>query len=188
MSADPPAAPRRTPRRPPSPEITADVKQEWRQRREDYSAGGVAYRPIASTTADAATDAAQQGGYEAALIATRGGTRWQLPKGTCEPGETPEQTAIREVEEEVGLQTVNEGFLRAVEYWYWDTYNRAVPELVHKRVDFFLLRVVGGTLSDDCFEVDATGWFTLEQAQQVLTFRGEQEVLRAAIDVLARNG
>jgi 8-oxo-dGTP pyrophosphatase MutT (NUDIX family) len=181
-SNPPPAPPSRRAgaRRSQAPEITSNVKQEWRQRREDYSAGGVAYRPLDEGGAGVA------GGYEAALIATRGGTRWQLPKGTREPGETPEQTAIREVEEEVGLQTVSEGFLRAVEYWYWDTYQRSVPELVHKRVDFFLLRVVGGALSDDCFEVDATGWFTLEQAQQVLTFRGEQEVLRAAIAALAR--
>ena len=40
---------------------------------------------------------APDGHIEAALIATRGGTRWQLPKGTCEEGETPEQTALREV-------------------------------------------------------------------------------------------
>lgn len=160
-------------RRAPAPEITHDVKQGWQQRREDFSAGGVAYRPLPDGS-----------GNEVALIATRGGTRWQLPKGTREPGETAEQTAIREVEEEVGLRTANEGFLKAVEYWYWDTYNRDVPELVHKRVDFFLLLVTGGELTDDCFEVDATGWFTLEQAQQVLTFRGEQEVLAAAIAAL----
>lgn len=160
-----PPDPRR--RRAPTPEITPDIKQSWQQRRADHSAGGVAYRK--------STD-----GYETALIATRGGTRWQLPKGTCELGEAPEETAIREVEEEVGLRTVNEGFLRAIEYWYWDTWQRTVPELVQKRVDFFLLRVVEGELTDQCFEVDATGWFTLAQAAELLTFRGEQEVLLAA--------
>jgi 8-oxo-dGTP pyrophosphatase MutT (NUDIX family) len=165
--------PRSTRRRtPPAPEITPEVKNQWRQRREDYSAGGVAYRRV------------EGGHFEAALIATRGGTRWQLPKGTCEPGETPLQTAIREVQEEVGLLTEDEGFLKAVEYWYWDTYQRTEPELVHKRVDFYLLRMVGGTLSDDCFEVDATGWFALDHAADLLTFRGEQEVMRAAIETL----
>ena len=158
-------------RRAPVPEITPELKNTWLQRRSDHSAGGVAYRRSAD-------------GFETALIATRGGTRWQLPKGTCEPGESPEQTAVREVEEEVGLQTESEGYLRAIEYWYWDTWQRAVPVLVQKRVDFFLLRVVGGTLSDECFEVDATGWFTLAQAAELLTFRGEQEVLKAARAVL----
>jgi 8-oxo-dGTP pyrophosphatase MutT (NUDIX family) len=154
-----------------APEITAGVKETWQHRREDHSAGGVAYRPCGET-------------YEVALIATRGGTRWQLPKGTCEAGETAEATAIREVEEEVGLKTENREYLRAIEYWYWDTFNRSVPELVHKRVDFFLLRVTGGELSDDCLEVDASSWFTLEQAEDILTFQGEIEVLRAAIACL----
>lgn len=156
----------------PTPDITPEIKQTWRQRRQDFSAGGVAYRRV-------------DGRWEAALIATRGGTRWQLPKGTCEPGETPEETAIREVHEEVGLHTQNEGFLRTVEYWYWDTYQRAEPELVHKRVDFYLLRMVGGELSDDCFEVDATGWFGLEQAVELLTFGGEQQVMLAAAERLS---
>lgn len=179
MSSNPDSGPEPAParsaraRRSPAPEITPEVKQGWRQRREDYSAGGVAYRRLENGS-----------GHEVALIATRGGTRWQLPKGTCEAGERPEETAIREVEEEVGLRTVNESFLRSVEYWYWDTYHREVPELVHKRVDFYLLRVTGGELSDDCFEVDATGWFTLEQALELLTFHSEQEVLRAAVAAL----
>ncbi len=155
----------------PAPAITPEVQASWRRRRDDFSAGGVAYRR-------------QNGTWEAALIATRGGTRWQLPKGTCEPGETPLQTAIREVQEEVGLVTVDDGFLQAVEYWYWDTWQRSEPELVHKHVHFFLLRMVGGELSDDCFEVDATGWFTVEHAAELLTFAGEQEVMRAAIVML----
>jgi len=158
--------------RAPPPEITDAVKSSWRNRREDYSAGGVAYRW-------------HQTGWQAALIATRGGTRWQLPKGTCEAGERPIDTAIREVREESGLETVDEGFLKSIEYWYWDTYQRAEPALVHKRVDFFLLRVVGGELSDDSFEVDATGWFALDHAADLLSFRGEQEVLRPALPALS---
>ncbi|MBK8051410.1 MAG: NUDIX domain-containing protein [Anaerolineales bacterium] len=69
------------------------------------------------------------GDIEIALIATRRGTRWQLPKGTCEAGETAEQTAMREVLEEVGLRTIVEGYLRPIEYWYWDTYRKEMPEL-----------------------------------------------------------
>ncbi len=155
------------------PEISANTKRTWQRSREDHSAGGVAYRRLGDTV-------------ELALIATHGGQRWQLPKGSREAGETIIETAIREVEEEVGLRTVNEGFLKQIDYWYWDTYRKDVPELVHKIVDFYLLRMVGGDLCDDSYEVDAVGWFTLEQAAEMLTFAGEKSVVQIAREILGR--
>ncbi len=149
-------------------EITEEIKRTWRRRRNDYSAGGVAYRRAGAE-------------LEIALIATRSGTRWQLPKGTCESGETSEQTALREVAEEVGLVTACDCFLQAIDYWYWDTYRKETPELVHKRVDFYLLRVVGGELNDSSIEVDSTAWFQPVEALNVLTFLGERDVVQAAI-------
>jgi 8-oxo-dGTP pyrophosphatase MutT (NUDIX family) len=152
-------------------EITEEIQRTWRRRRNDYSAGGVAYRRAGDDV-------------EIALIATRSGTRWQLPKGTCESGETSEQTALREVAEEVGLTTSCEAFLQSIDYWYWDTYRKETPELVHKRVDFYLLRVTGGELTDNSIEVDSTAWFRLNDALDVLTFLGERDVVRAAADLL----
>jgi 8-oxo-dGTP pyrophosphatase MutT (NUDIX family) len=155
------------------PEISAQTKQTWTRIRHDNSAGGVAYRRVAGQGDKANT-------IEVALIATRGGRRWQLPKGSREADESSLETAIREVHEEVGLHTEHEAFLKRIDYWYWDTYRKDVPELVHKSVDFYLLRVVGGALSDASYEVDGVGWFTLEHAQRILTFAGEREVLRMA--------
>ena len=145
--------------------ITEEIKQNWARRRNDHSAGGVAYRRTAA------------GGVEVALIATRGGARWQLPKGACEPGETLEETAMREVREEVGLDTAVETFLDTIEYWYWDTYQKETHELVCKRVDLFLLRVIGGELSDASFEVDSVAWFPLASALELLTFPAERAVV-----------
>ncbi len=140
--------------KPEKPEISAQTKRNWRPAREDHSAGGVAYRRT------------ETGHLELALIATHGGARWQLPKGSVESGETPQETALREVEEEAGLTTVYEHFLKTIDYWYWDTYRKTTPELVHKQVDFFLLRVVGGELSDRSYEVDGVGWFSPEEADR----------------------
>lgn len=159
-------------KRSPLPEISAQTIATWTRIRHDRSAGGVSYRRAVGP------DGKER--IEVALIATRGGRRWQLPKGSREMDESSLQTAIREVHEEVGLLTENEGFLQAIDYWYWDTYRKEIPELVHKEVDFYLLRVVGGELSDSSYEVDAVGWFTLEHALSALTFEGEREVLRLA--------
>ena len=143
--------------------------------RQSYSAGGVAYRLLDRAEGGAAC-------VQVALIATAQGSRWQLPKGRLEPGEEAVQAAIREVEEETGLQTVVEIFLHSVEYSYTDTYRRIVPETVHKRVDFYLLRVVGGELSALSFEVDNVIWTTPEEALARLTFAGERECVRQALE------
>lgn len=156
-----------------SSDSPSQTKGDYHRTRHDHSSGGVAYRAMPNAN-----------GYQIALIATRGWRRWQLPKGSVEADETSEETAIREVEEEVGLRTAPDAFLRSIEYWYWDTYGRDMPELVHKTVDFYLLRVISGTLSDASHEVDGVGWFTFDQALKKLTFRGEIEVVRSALDQL----
>lgn len=155
------------------PDITERIKRAWQPQRQDFSAGGVAYRRQ--------LDAAGSPTIQVALIATHAGRRWQLPKGTREPNETALQTAMREVTEEAGLITEPGEFLQTVEYWYWDTYRKDVPHLVQKRVDFFLLPVVGGELSDASIEVDGVGWFAPEQALRTLTFSAERGVLRKAM-------
>jgi 8-oxo-dGTP pyrophosphatase MutT (NUDIX family) len=147
--------------------------------RRSYSAGGVAYQSAPYRPA-ASINGTETASVEIALIATNQGRRWQLPKGRLEPGETPVGAAIREVEEETGLITVYEKFLKTVEYRYIDTYSKGIPELVIKQVDFYLLRVVGGELTNRCIEVDDVGWHTPAEALAQLTFESEQECIKLA--------
>jgi 8-oxo-dGTP pyrophosphatase MutT (NUDIX family) len=156
------------------PVINQEIKRTWRRTRQDYSAGGVVYQRLPPT-----------GDVQIALIATHGGQRWQLPKGSREPGETSLETAIREVAEETGIESVQESFLRTIDYWYWDTYQKEVPELVHKLVDFYLLHMIAGELTDSSYEVDAVGWFTPAEALQIMTFEGEKAVVQQALALLA---
>lgn len=154
-------------------DLTQENRKRTGPRRKDHSAGGIAYRFTAEDEC------------EIALIATQRGTRWQLPKGTCEDGETLEETAVREVEEETGLLTTTEGLLKTIIYTYYDTYRKEEPVLVNKRVDLYLLRVIGGELSDASHEVDSVAWFTPQQALSVLAFDAEKEVVQIAIARLA---
>lgn len=172
------------------PQISNELKERWQPQRSDYSAGGVAYRLLSPLTQpDRAGGESGKSLEEVriALIATHGGRRWQLPKGTVEAGETSLQTAIREVEEESGLLTEYHKFIETVEYWYWDTYNRTTPVLVHKKVDFYLLRVIGGAITDTSVEVDAAGWFTPKQALGRLTFKAERTTVHQALKLLANS-
>src|SRR5512134_1206580 len=91
------------------------------------------------------------------LIATQEGRRWQLPKGHIEAGETPEETAVREVREETGVTGRIVAPLPGVEYWYIERGARRI----HKKVDYFLLEYVSGDPADfDADEVSGAGWFS----------------------------
>ncbi|HEY6554254.1 MAG TPA: NUDIX domain-containing protein, partial [Vicinamibacteria bacterium] len=88
-------------------------------------------------------------GSQILLISVMEGKRWQLPKGHIEEGETPEETAVREVREETGVTGRVRGPLPGVEYWFFDRGAR-----IHKQVDYFLLDYVSGDPADfDASEV-----------------------------------
>lgn len=144
--------------------------------RHIHSAGGIAYRIQRKHDHSL---------VQVALIATdRACRRWQLPKGRLYPSEESLAAALREVEEETGLETEFETFLKTVNYQYFDTYARSVPEKVHKKVDFYLLRVIGGRLSDQSVEVQKVEWTTAEEALARLAYDGERDCLALALDYL----
>lgn len=114
-------------------------------------------------------------GGEVLLITVSGG-RWQLPKGRLESGETAEQAAVREVEEETGVRGRVRHELPAIDYWF------ARPDRrVHKRVEYFLLDyVAGSTEGYDPREVDGAAWLPWDEALARLTFANERRVVEAA--------
>lgn len=65
--------------------------------------------------------------------------KWDIPKGKMEPGETPEEAAVREVEEECGLTDVKAGKLKAVTFHTYDY--KGVPTL--KKTYWFALKYKG---------------------------------------------
>src|SRR5947199_3298511 len=111
-----------------------------------------------------------------AMIATRGRTRWGLPKGAVSEGETSEQAALREVQEETGLDAAIVKPLDTIEYYF-----RAGGTLIRKRVDFYLMNYVSGTLTPQLSEVDDVQWVELSEAIQRASFESEKKLLEMAL-------
>ncbi len=118
----------------------------------------------------------RNGAAYVALIATRGRTRWGLPKGAVGQGETSAQAALREVLEETGLQAEIVKLLDTIEYFF-----RAGDTLIRKRVDFYLMRYLGGELKPQLTEVDDVEWVELSEAIQRASFESERRLLEAAL-------
>jgi 8-oxo-dGTP pyrophosphatase MutT (NUDIX family) len=110
-----------------------------------------------------------------AMIATRGRTRWGLPKGAVAKGESSEEAALREVLEETGLEAAIVKPLDTIEYFF-----RVAETLIRKRVDFYLMRHTGGTLTPQLSEVDDVEWVSLSEAVERASFDSEKKLLEAA--------
>ena len=120
-----------------------------------------------------------------ALVAhrsARGSLQWTLPKGAQEPGESVEQTALREVREETGLEAELVGALDTIDYWFvW------APEQTryHKFVHYFLMRAVGGDFAEHDHEMEDAAWFEPARAREQMSFANERRLLDLIPDVLA---
>jgi 8-oxo-dGTP diphosphatase len=109
-----------------------------------------------------------------ALISTREGTVWGLPKGLIEKGEKPLDAALREVREEAGLHGRSVADLGCIEYWYRDSESKV---LYHKFVHYYLLRCEGGDVADHGWEVDEARWFSIDEAMETISYENERKVL-----------
>jgi 8-oxo-dGTP pyrophosphatase MutT (NUDIX family) len=140
--------------------------------RREFSAGGVVVRRL-------------RGRWVVAAIRPGGkaeGT-WALPKGLIGPGEKGEATAAREVTEETGVTGTPVEKLGDVRYVYtW------AGERVFKVVSFFLFRYRSGRLGDipaeHAHEVAETQWLPLDEAPNLLAYKGEREMAAKALDRL----
>jgi 8-oxo-dGTP pyrophosphatase MutT (NUDIX family) len=110
-----------------------------------------------------------------------------LPKGLVDPGEAPEQTAIREVCEETGLTAAPIVKLADIKYVYVRSWGD--KERVFKIVSFYLLKYKSGRINeispDMRIEVKIARWIPLEDAEKALAYRGEKDVVKRANQYLA---
>ena len=109
----------------------------------------------------------------------RDGRTWTLPKGTPKRDESTEQTALREVTEETGLDVRIIRPLESIEYWFVQSGRR-----IHKTVHYFLMEPAGGDLSRHDHEFDQVKWVDFGEAASVLTFETERALVARAADAL----
>jgi 8-oxo-dGTP pyrophosphatase MutT (NUDIX family) len=121
---------------------------------------------------------------EVAIISVGDPARWQLPKGIVDPGETPEVTALREVHEEAGLTAMLVAPLETVEYWYVGHRGKGRVRF-HKFVHFFLMEYQSGEVNNHDHEVNEARWVGIEQAQEMLAFKGEKQAVAQAASILS---
>jgi 8-oxo-dGTP pyrophosphatase MutT (NUDIX family) len=112
---------------------------------------------------------------------------WALPKGIIDDGERPEETAVREVEEETGVQGRLVTKLGDVRYVYtWS------GERVFKVVSFYLVRYSRGRLGELApamrVEVEEARWLPLDDAPKLLAYKGEREMAEKALAFIREHG
>ena len=143
------------------------VRQRRVRSRLATAAGGVVVRRGAA-------------GPEVVLAGRIADGSWVFPKGTPDPGETVEETALREVREETGLAVRIIRPLGSMEYWF-----AAGGERVHKVVHFFVMEATGGDLAHHDAEYDVVRWVPAAEARLMLTFETYRGVLDRALDEAA---
>ena len=109
------------------------------------------------------------GGLEVAVVHRPKYDDWSFPKGKLDPGESWEEAALREVEEEIGLRCRlghelpptsyrdNKGRAKVVRYWMMEPLD---GEFVPSR------------------EVDEVRWLAPADAERLLTYEHDRELLR----------
>jgi 8-oxo-dGTP pyrophosphatase MutT (NUDIX family) len=140
----------------------------------EFSAGGVLVRTVRGRTMVAAI---RPQGRESV---------WALPKGRIDDGESPAETAVREVREETGVEGRLVEKLGDVRYVYTARWKGG--ERIFKVVSFFLLRASRGRIDEleqeMRVEVTEARWLPLEDAPRLLSYGGEREMAAKALERL----
>ena len=121
---------------------------------------------------------------EIAMVSVKGGSVWCLPKGVIDKGESAEDTALREVDEETGLKGRIIEKLGKITYWY---YLKEENIKCKKTVHFFLMEYESGDISNHDWEVESVSWFSIGEAVKRATYKGEKEMIERAKEKLGRD-
>jgi 8-oxo-dGTP pyrophosphatase MutT (NUDIX family) len=148
----------------------------------EFSAGGVVFKK-------------QNNNIEILLCQHSQHHGWVFPKGLIgdhkkgegksasakSSGETKEEAALREVEEETGAKGKILEPIEPVTYWYvFD------GEKIKKTVYYFVMEFIGGDITKHDFEMENVEWLPFDKVLERLTFKSDKEVFKKAMPVIQR--
>jgi 8-oxo-dGTP pyrophosphatase MutT (NUDIX family) len=153
-----------------------------------HSAGGVVYR--------------RQGNHIDIAMIKDSYNRWTFPKGHVEAGETFEETAKREISEEIGIEETalsTRKELGEMDYWFTSNYASDIEAskeanitigkdgvLIHKYVTYFLFETNNEViLAPQEKEVAAVEWVPLQEIDERNEYEDNRELIRKAKDYIA---
>jgi len=106
---------------------------------------------------------------------------WVFPKGLVDEGEDTKTTALREVNEEGGVQAKIIVELPPAEYFY-----KLKGETIKKRVYYYLMEYVSGDPADHDWEMEAADWIPIEKVEETLSFASDKKVFQEAKKMLKK--
>lgn len=135
----------------------------------EFSAGGIVYK--------------KENGKTYIVIGQHSGHKgWVFPKGLIgdhKKEESKEETALREVKEESGIEAKIEKTLSPVTYWYiWEKEKR------RKTVYYFLMQATGGSVENHDWEMSDVKWVDAEKVEETLTYPSDKKVWQEAKKLL----
>ncbi len=114
------------------------------------------------------------------LIRNKRSAHWGFPKGHIEPGETKEETAIREVLEETGINIeIIPGFVKNSEY--------SIQGKIEKSVSIFLAKTAQNEYKLQEEEIEECGWYNFDESLRVLNYENDKYILTEAMNFIKEN-
>ncbi|MBM6920438.1 NUDIX domain-containing protein [Phocea massiliensis] len=115
------------------------------------------------------------GNIELLLIKNQNGGHWSFPKGHVEEGETEEQTAVREIMEETGIEVMlDTSFRRVITY--------APKKETTKDVIYFLAKAVTYDYTPQEEEIAQIKWVEINHAASILSYDNDRQLVVQAKD------
>ncbi|MCI8500960.1 MAG: NUDIX domain-containing protein [Oscillospiraceae bacterium] len=117
------------------------------------------------------------GNTELLLIKHANGGHWSFPKGHVESGETEEETALREIKEETGIDVIiDPSFREVISY--------SPKKDTQKDVIYFIARAQNYDYTPQEEEISQIKWVEINRAHTILTYDNDKQLVNKAKQII----